>query len=79
MKPDAKGKWVFLADRIDWAAVEAENRAPFQSKRGRPAVSEGRALDSCGKSFGIQFPFRFASFHGPATTYHVVGIEDEAA
>lgn len=49
MKPDAKGEWVFLADRIDWAAVETEYGALFHSKRGRPAVSEGRALDSCGK------------------------------
>lgn len=81
MKPDAKGEWVFLADRIDWAAVEAENRALFHSKNGRPAVSEGRALDSCGKSVRRPIPvlLHFTDPPDGATTYHVVGIEEEAA
>ena len=83
MKSDAKDEWVFLADRIDWAAVETENRAPFHSKRGCPAVSERTALDSFLQVFSVSNS-RFALLHftdppDGAITYHVVGIEDEAA
>ena len=44
MQLDPKDEWVVLADRIDWDAVEAEYRALFPSRRGRPAVSARQAL-----------------------------------
>ena len=39
MKLNPKDAYIILADRIDWAAVEAEYSALFKSKRGRPAAS----------------------------------------
>lgn len=61
MKSDAKGEWVFLADRIDRAAVEASMaRCSIQSADVPSFRKDGLSILAA-NDFGVRFPFRFIS------------------
>lgn len=82
MKPDPKGEWVFLADRIAWVAVEASTeRCSIQSADDPPFRKDGLSILAASLLVSNS---RFVLLHftdppDGAITYHVVGIEDEAA